>query len=98
MQAATAVNLARWAKRCWEEGEEYPVPLLMVTHSSIVLSALLTEVEEGAKDKLVRLDESYRLRGEDVKTVILYRRDVATRCDVTQGIAEPTYLREHLRF
>jgi energy-coupling factor transporter ATP-binding protein EcfA2 len=98
MQGATAVNLARWAKRCWEESEEYPVPLLMVTHSSIVLSALLREVEEGAKDKLVRLDESYRLRNEDVKTAVLYRRDGAIRCDVTQGVAQPNYLREYARF
>jgi energy-coupling factor transporter ATP-binding protein EcfA2 len=38
MQAATAVNLARWAKRCWEEGEEYPVP--PAHGNSLVHSAL----------------------------------------------------------
>jgi hypothetical protein len=98
LQAATAVDLARRAKKCWEESEEYPIPLLLVTHSSIVLSALLAEVEEGAKDKLVRLSEEYRLKGEDVKTVILYRRNGVVNCDVAQGIAQPSYLREYARF
>jgi hypothetical protein len=97
LQAATAVDLARRAKKCWEESEEYPIPLLLVTHSSIVLSALLTEVEEGAKDKLVRLSEEYRLKSEDVKTVILYRRNGVVNCDVAQGIAQPSYLRSYAR-
>jgi hypothetical protein len=98
LQAATAVDLARRAKKCWEESEEYPIPLLLVTHSSIVLSALLTEVEEGAKNKLVRLGEEYRLKSEDVKTVILYRKDGIVNYDVTQGITQPSYLREYARF
>jgi hypothetical protein len=98
LQAVAAVDLARRVKRCREESEEYPVPLLMITHSSIVLSALLTEVEEGVKDRLVMLDEKYKLGNEDVKTVVLYRRDGAVCCDIAQGIALPNYLREYARF
>jgi len=98
LQAAIAVDLARRAKRGWEESEEYPAPLLLVTHSSIVLSALLTEVEEGAKDRLVRLSESYRLKREDVKTVVFHRKEGVVSYDVTQGIAQPNYLREYARF
>jgi hypothetical protein len=55
-------------------------------HSSIVLSALLAEVEEGVKDELVGLSEEYRLKSEGVKTVALYRRNSIVNCDVTQGI------------
>jgi len=98
LQAAVAVDLARRAKRCWRESEEYPAPLLLITHSSIVLSALLTEVEEGVKDRLVRLGEEYRLRREDVKTLVLHRREGAVACEVSQGIAQPSYLREYARF
>jgi len=98
LQAVAAVELSRRAKRCWEESEEYPAPLLLITHSSIVLSALLTEVEEGVKDRLVRLGEEYRLRREDVKTLVLHRREGAVACEASQGIAQPSYLREYARF
>jgi len=98
LQAATAVNLARWAKKGWVECEEHPTPLLLVTHSSIVLSALLTEVEEGVKDKLVRLPDSYRLTEDDVKTVIFYREEGVLRCDARKGVALPNHLREYARF
>jgi virulence-associated protein VagC len=98
LQAAAAVNLARWAKKGWLECEEHPAPLLLVTHSSVVLSALLTEVEEGVRDKLVRLPDSYRLAEDDVKTVILYREEGVVKCDVGKGIIPPRYLREYARF
>ena len=98
LQAAAAVNLARWAKKGWVECEEHPTPLLLVTHSSIVLSALLTEVEEGVKDKLVRLPDSYRLTEDDVKTVIFYREEGVLRCDARKGVALPNHLREYARF
>jgi energy-coupling factor transporter ATP-binding protein EcfA2 len=98
LQAAAAVNLARWAKKGWLECEEHPAPLLLVTHSSIVLSALLAEVEEGVKDKLVRLPDRYRLTEDDVKTVIFYREGGVVKCDVGKGIIPPRYLREYARF
>ncbi|MCC6004628.1 MAG: hypothetical protein LM590_09830 [Thermofilum sp.] len=98
LQAVVAVNLARWAKKGWLESEEYPTPLLLVTHSSIVLSALLTEVEEGVKDKLVRLPDKYRVTEDDVKTVILYREGGVVRCDIDKGVIPPRYLREYARF
>ena len=98
LQAATAVNLARWAKKGWLECEENPAPLLLVTHSSVVLSALITEVEEGVKDKLVRLPDRYRLTEDDVKTVILYREGRVVKWDVGKGIIPPRYLREYARF
>jgi len=98
LQAVVAVNLARWAKKGWLENEEYPTPLLLVTHSSIVLSALLTEVEKGVENKLVRLPGKYRVTEEDVKTVILYRMEGAVRCDIDKGIIPPWYLREYAKF
>jgi hypothetical protein len=54
-------------------------------------------VEEDTKDKLVRLGEEYRLKSEDVKTVILYRRDCLVNCDAAQGIAQPSYLKDYVR-
>jgi len=98
LQAVVAVNLARWAKKGWLESEEYPTPFLLVTHSSIVLSALLTEVEEGVKDKLVRLPDKYRVTEDDVKTVILHRMEGVVQCDIDKGIIPPRYLREYARF
>ena len=94
---AAAVELSRRAKRGWEESEEYPASLLLITHSSIVLSALLTEVEEGVKDRLVRLGEEYRLRREDVKTLVLHRREGVVTCEASQGIAQPSYLKGYAR-
>jgi len=98
LQAVVSVNLARWAKRSWLECEEYPPPLLLVTHSSIVLAALQADTEEGVKDKLVRLEEKYRPNIEDIKTVVLYRERGVSRHEETKGVALPTYLREYSRF
>jgi hypothetical protein len=63
-----------------------------------VLSALLTEVEGGVKDKLVRLPDSYRLTEDDVQTVIFYREEGVVKCDVGKGVIPPRYLREYARF
>jgi hypothetical protein len=98
LQAAAAVNLARAAKKGWVECGEFPAPLVIVTRSSVVLSALLTEVEEGVKGKLVRLPGSYRLTEGDVKTVIFYREDGVVRCEVREGVASPSYMREYAKF
>jgi hypothetical protein len=45
----------------------------------------------------MRLSEEYRLKSEDVKTVVLYRRDGIVNCNVTQGIAQPSYFKDYAR-
>lgn len=98
LQAAAAVNLARWAKKGWRESEESPAPLLIVTHSPVVLSALLTEVEEGVRDRSIRLPETYKLERKDLRMVVFQRDEGALRCEVHEEIAMPNYLREYSRF
>jgi hypothetical protein len=95
LQGAVAVNLARWAKKGWVSSEEYPAPLLLVTHSSIVLAALQKEIEEGVKDRTVYVDE--KVTKEDVRMITLYREDGEVKWKISEGIELPTYLREYIR-
>ncbi|RLF03915.1 MAG: hypothetical protein DRK00_07885, partial [Thermoprotei archaeon] len=97
LQAAMAVNLARLAKMGWECAEEYPASLLMITHSSIVLAALLREVRRGVEDPLIFVEEGYRVGDGDVKSVVFYREDSAVKVKGIEGIVEAGYLREYMR-
>ncbi len=98
-QGVAATLMARAAVGAWREAEEQAPPLIMTTHSSIVLAALNQELIKGVKDDLLPeiLSSEYRVTEESIVSYVFSRDEGGAKVEVFERkVPAPKYMAEYL--